>query len=77
MAELYTYDQVGNRVTRADFRGKQTTYDHDSMNRLISKTPDLTLGEPVTSYSYTPAGDRAAMTDAKDYSLHHAAATAC
>jgi RHS repeat-associated protein len=70
MAELYTYDQVGNRVTRADFRGKQTTYDHNSMNRLISKTPDPTLGEPVTSYSYTPAGDRAAMTDASGTTLY-------
>jgi len=70
MAELYTYDQVGNRVTRADFKGKQTTYNHDSMNRLISKTPDPSLGEPVTSYSYTPAGDRAAMTGANGTTLY-------
>jgi YD repeat-containing protein len=70
MVELYTYDQVGNRVTRADFRGKQTTYSHDSMNRLISNTPDPSLGEPITGYSYTPAGDRAAMTDASGTTLY-------
>src|SRR5215213_2091676 len=64
MSELYTYDQVGNQVTKADFRGKQTAYDYDSMNRLIRKTPDSSVSETVVTYSYTPRGDRASMTDA-------------
>jgi RHS repeat-associated protein len=64
MAELYTYDQVGNMVTRADFRGKQMAFDYDPLNRLVSKTPDATLGEPKVSFTYTPAGERATMTDA-------------
>jgi RHS repeat-associated protein len=34
------------------------------MNRLVRKTPDSSLGEAVVTYSYTPAGDRATMTDA-------------
>ncbi|HKG60485.1 MAG TPA: RHS repeat-associated core domain-containing protein [Pyrinomonadaceae bacterium] len=64
MAELYTYDQVGNRVTRADFRGKQTTYTYDGQNRLLTRTPDPSLGETAVSYTYKPSGDRTSMTDA-------------
>jgi len=64
MAELYTYDQVGNRVTRADFRGKQTTYTYDGQNRLLTRTPDPSLGETAVSYAYKPSGDRTSMTDA-------------
>jgi RHS repeat-associated protein len=70
MAELYTYDQVGNRVTRADFRGKQTAYDYDSMNRLTRKLPDASLGEPAITYSYTPGGQRASMTDTSGTSAY-------
>ncbi|HEY0367410.1 MAG TPA: RHS repeat-associated core domain-containing protein, partial [Pyrinomonadaceae bacterium] len=50
--------------TRADFRGKQTSYDYDSMNRLIRKTADASLAEAVVTYSYTPDGQRASMIDA-------------
>ena len=63
MAELYTYDQVGNMVTLADFRGKQMSYDYDPLNRLVSRTPDPTLNEPKISFTYTPTGERATMTD--------------
>jgi RHS repeat-associated protein len=34
------------------------------MNRLLSKTPDPTLNEPAESFTYTPTGKRATMTDA-------------
>ncbi|HEX7152060.1 MAG TPA: RHS repeat-associated core domain-containing protein [Thermoanaerobaculia bacterium] len=64
MSELYTYDQVGNRVTRTDFRGKQTAFTYDARNRLVRKTPDATLGESSITFTYTPAGQRASMTDA-------------
>ena len=64
MVELYTYDQVGNMVTLADFRGKQMSYDYDPLNRLVSRTPDPTLNEPKISFTYTPTGERATMTDA-------------
>ncbi len=52
----YTYDQVGNLATRTDFRGKQTGYDYDPMDRLIAKRPDPTLGEPMVTFSYTADG---------------------
>jgi len=31
---------------------------------LLSKTPDSTLSDPVESFTYTPTGKRATMTDA-------------
>jgi RHS repeat-associated protein len=70
MAESYTYDQVGNRVTRTDFLGKRTAYAYDSRNRLLRKTPDASLGEPQVSYTYSPAGQRASMSDASGTTLY-------
>ncbi|MDQ3803118.1 MAG: hypothetical protein M3416_04615, partial [Acidobacteriota bacterium] len=47
-----------------DFRGKTTTYAYDATGRLLSKTPDPSLGEPAVTYTYTPTGERRTMTDA-------------
>ena len=49
----YAYDATGNLSSRTDFRGKTTTYAYESMNRLLSKTPDASLGEPAVTYTYT------------------------
>jgi RHS repeat-associated protein len=64
MSELYTYDQVGNLATRTDFQGRQTTYNYDALNRPTAKVPAAALGEPTITYTYTPTGKRATMTDA-------------
>ena len=46
------------------FNGKTTTYTYDTLNRLLSRTPDPTTGEPTVSFTYTATGKRASMTDA-------------
>src|SRR5262249_8832577 len=63
------YDSAGSMTSRKDFNGKTTTYAYDSMNRLLSKTPDpsfssigATFAAPIT-FTYTPTGRRASMTD--------------
>ena len=63
MAETYVYNDVGNLTERTDFRGKKTVYGYDDLNRLLSKTPDPTLGEPAVTFTYTPLGQRETMTD--------------
>ncbi|MGA2435412.1 MAG: hypothetical protein ABSG25_09005, partial [Bryobacteraceae bacterium] len=47
-----------------DFNGRTTAYGYDALNRLLSKTPDATLGDVVESFAYTATGKRATMTDA-------------
>ena len=64
MSELYTYDQIGNLATRTDYRGKQTTYEYDTMNRLTARRPDPTLGEVPITFTYTETGKRRTMSDA-------------
>ena len=72
-SESYSYNSAGNLVSHTDFNGKTTVYSYDSMNRLLSKTPDAsfasvpgfpsgTFSAPIT-FSYTPTGRRATMTD--------------
>ena len=51
-------------LSRPHFNGKTTTYAYDSLNRLLSRTPDPTTGEPRVSFTYTATGKRASMTDA-------------
>ncbi len=62
--EITTYDAVGNLSTKKDFNGKTTVYNYDQVNRLIRKIPDASLGQPTISFTYTPTGQRASMTDA-------------
>ena len=64
MSESYAYDPAGNLTRRTDFRGKTATYAYDVMDRLLSKTPDPSLGEPQVTYAYTATGRRASMTAA-------------
>jgi len=58
-----TYDAAGNLQTLTDYNGKITTYAYDSLNRLITRTPDPSLPDAPESFTYTPTGKRATMTD--------------
>lgn len=40
---FYTYDAVGNMATKTDFNSKTTTYNYDTLNRLLKKIPDASL----------------------------------
>ncbi len=54
----------GNLLSLLNFNGKTTSYGYDQLSRLLARTPDPTLGEPVESFNYTATGKRATMTDA-------------
>ena len=71
MFETYVYDGGGRLTSRTDFRGKTTTYAYDLMSRLISKTPDASLSEPNVTFTYTPSGQRATMTDASGLTTYN------
>jgi RHS repeat-associated protein len=73
MSETYGYNAAGNPTSRKDFNGKTTVYAYDSMNQLLSTTPDpsfasvpgfpsSTFSAPIT-FTYTATGQRASMTD--------------
>lgn len=62
--ETYHYDLVGNLTSKVDFNGHTTTYAYDPVNRLLSKTPDQFFSAPPVTFTYTPTGQRATMTDA-------------
>src|SRR5207249_1558734 len=62
--ETMVYDAVGNKTTYVDFNGKTTTYGYDSLNRPLSRTPDVSFGAAPVSFTYTPTGKRSAMMDA-------------
>jgi RHS repeat-associated protein len=59
-----TYDSAGNLATLTDYNGKTTTYTYDNLNRLLARTPDPSLTDTPESFTYTPTGKRATMTDA-------------
>ena len=55
---------AGNLLSLQHFNGKTTTYSYDPLDRLLTRTPDPSYGEPVVSFIYTATGKRASMTDA-------------
>jgi len=59
--ETRAYDADGNLYQLTHFNGVTTTYAYDALNRLLSRT---TPGETTVSFTYTPNGQRATMTDA-------------
>jgi RHS repeat-associated protein len=61
--ETFTYDPAGNKTGHTDFNGHVTTYSYDSMNRPITKTPDVSFGAPAVTFTYTQTGQRASMND--------------
>jgi RHS repeat-associated protein len=46
-----------------DFNGKTTTYAYDTLNRLLSKTPDVSFGTSPIAFTYNNLGLRTTMTD--------------
>jgi YD repeat-containing protein len=67
--ESYGYDANGNLASRTDFNNHTTTYNYDTLNRLLSKTADQffvtnNIGAASVSFTYTATGQRATMTDA-------------
>ncbi len=65
-----TYDAAGNLISLTDYNGKTTTYAYDALNRLLSKTPDPSLTDAPESFTYTPTGKRASMTDASGATVY-------
>jgi RHS repeat-associated protein len=64
LTESRSYDTVGNLLSLKHFNGYTTTYTYDGLNRPLTRVPDPNLGEPTVSFTYTPTGKRASMTDA-------------
>jgi RHS repeat-associated protein len=63
MYETFAYNMYGDQTSHTDFRGKTTTMTYDSRSRLLTKSPDPTLGEPTITFTYNPTGTRTTMTD--------------
>lgn len=63
MFETFTYDLGGNLSSRTDFKGLKTTFTYDALNRMLTKVPDVSLGESTVTYTYTPTGQRESMID--------------
>src|SRR6185436_17473217 len=67
--ETFTYDLAGRQVTHTDFHsdsvaGKTTTMTYDSRDRMLTKVPDPSLGEPPHIYTYSVTGKRLTASDA-------------
>lgn len=62
--ETYRYDLAGNLVSKTDFNGYTTSYQYDSMNRLVAKIPDPRRGEQPVTFAYNELGLRTNMLDA-------------
>jgi YD repeat-containing protein len=62
-AQAITYDAAGNVLSITDSKGKTTTYSYDTRNQLLSETPDPSLSDSAVTFTYTPTGQVATMTD--------------
>jgi YD repeat-containing protein len=63
--ETFTYDAVGNMLTRRDFNGKTTTFVYDNRNRQLGRTPDASLtGQTLITFTYSNTSKRLTTTDA-------------
>lgn len=65
---LYEYDAAGNLSAVVDENGHRTTYQYDSMNRIVRLTqPDPDgggpLASPITTFTYDAAGNLRTVTD--------------
>ncbi len=61
--ETFAYDVVGRQSAHTDLRGKTTTMTYDSRDRILTKVPDPSLGEPSHAYVYSPTGMRLSSVD--------------
>ncbi len=64
LTEMRQYDAIGNLISLTHFNGKTTTYTYDGLNRLLTRTPDPSLGESAISFTYNANGKFATSTDA-------------
>jgi YD repeat-containing protein len=62
--QTFHYNATGTVADVTDFNGKKTTFGYDNMDRLSTRTPDVSFGEVAVSYTYWPDGQRKTMTDA-------------
>jgi YD repeat-containing protein len=73
MADTYSYDLVGNRISKTDFNGLTLAYGYDALDRLIGKHDPLVpvLEDPnAVSFTYTATGRRETMTDASGITFY-------
>jgi RHS repeat-associated protein len=62
--ETFAYDGVSKQTSHTDFRGKTTSMTYDLRDRMKTKAPDPSLGEPQVTFFYYLNGTRQTMTDA-------------
>jgi RHS repeat-associated protein len=60
----FGYDFEGNVAAVTDFEGHTTTYEYDSLNRLVRV---IQPGSAVTSYDYDNHGNLISVTDAENH----------
>jgi YD repeat-containing protein len=64
----YTYDALGNLLTRADANENLTeTFSYDNLNRLLSATVSANIA-PVKTFAYGPIGNLLSKSDVGTYS---------
>jgi RHS repeat-associated protein len=64
--ETYGYNAVGDLTSVTDRRGNTTTFDYDTLGRLVRRTqpkPDATQTNPVARWTYDPNGNVASAVD--------------
>jgi RHS repeat-associated protein len=62
--DQYTYDGVGNQLTKTDQSSNTTTWKYDQVNRLLKVIDAMTN---TTQYVYDPDGDLLSITDANGH----------
>lgn len=68
--EQTSFDAAGNLTNKIDFNGRVTRYAYDALNRLTNKTPDAVFSAPPVTFTYTPTGQRASMSDANGVTFY-------
>jgi RHS repeat-associated protein len=64
----YTYDSLGNVLTRADANANLSeSFNYDSLNRLTSSTVNLSPTPLSKSFSFDPVGNLLAKSDVGNY----------
>ncbi|MEL7356414.1 MAG: SBBP repeat-containing protein [Cyanobacteria bacterium J06560_6] len=61
---VYTFDNVGNRLSETDSTGRVTKYSYDDLYRVTEvEVSDSTLGDESTNYTYNNVGNILTKTD--------------
>jgi YD repeat-containing protein len=65
----YTYDAIGNMLTRADANESLSeTFQYDTLNRLTSATVSATVSVAPKTFTYDPIGNLLSKSDVGTYS---------